>query len=489
MWFKNRARRRRAEKTRLRELEGLATAMDRSQAVAELRPNATMLRANAAFLGLTGYAPGEIIDAPYDVFLAQGQAETAEYREFWRALHRGETITRTQQLFGKGGGAVRVHAAYSPVIDLAGKVTRVAVFITDVSDLRIAVVHTADPPPQAEVPDRLNGVLTQRLEALTAGDLSTRLLAPLEARHQPVREAFNTAVARLDEVMGQIAATAGGLDDAADRAARLTSALTREAGRPPSERMEADAFLRKMTLAAARGVEGLKGLSEVAAVIRAEAGGARRAAREAVDAMDEIERSAAQTRQIVALVDEVAFQASLLSLIAGVEAARSGDVGRGFRVIAQKIEGLSERSAEAAREIKAVVATHGEHVARGVRRVKDAGGASGDIAARVARLDGLVSDLARTAQDQALGLQGLEAAIARADEAARRQAGRLGEAAAAVSEIRQGSQDLMRTVSPFRAPVAARPGSAGSEGFAPTPNAVASAHARIAAYASCGRAG
>lgn len=492
MWFREKALRRRAERKRLRELDGLAKAMDRSQAVLELQPNATVLRANTPFLGLTGYAPAEIIGCPHGMFLAPGEAEGPGYREFWRALHRGETVTKTTQLIGKDSSAVAVQAVYAPIIDMAGKVTRVALFVTDVSDLRIETPRPADAsdaaaPVSTDEQDKVIATLSARFRALAAGDLDTRITTTFGERYDPVRDEFNAAVDRLGQAMAQITAAASGLGESSDEAARVSQTLSRGAGRQAADLQGARAGLRKMTSAAGRGVEGLRRVTEVAAGMRIEASGSRRAVRDAVGALTEIEQSAVRISQAIALVDEVAQQANLLSLITEVEGARAGEAGGSFQVVVDKMRGLAERASGAAREIKGVAAANSAYVARGARLVDVAGVSFGGMASRIAQIDGLVSSLARTAQDQALGLQAVGDAVNRVGDIAQTHAGSVDEAAAVTGKLVEEAEALMRATSPFRANVTSRPASRpepAREGHhAPAANAVAHAHARIAAYA------
>lgn len=204
MWFKEIARRRRAETRRLKELESLAKAMERSQAVLELRPNATVVRANGAFQRLTGYASPEIVGCPHSLFLAEGETDSDEYREFWRALHRGEPITKTTQLFGKEGAIVRVRAAYSPVLDTAGKLKRVILFATDVSELKIEVVRPVIAPGRTDDQDQVITVLSEQFKALAAGDLTARVDVVFSERYGHVRDEFNAAMTKLGQVMDEI---------------------------------------------------------------------------------------------------------------------------------------------------------------------------------------------------------------------------------------------------------------------------------------------
>jgi methyl-accepting chemotaxis protein len=506
MWFKEKARRRRAETRRLRELDGLAKAMDRAQPVVEFRPNATIIRANTPFLGLTGYASSELVGGPHSLFLTEGEVDGAGYREFWKALRRGETITKLMQLVGKDGGAIRVQAAYSPVIDTAGKVSRIAMFVTDVSDLRIEVVRPAPAPARvqerapepvqeraqerADEQDQVIAVLSEQFKALAAGDLSTRVNAVFGERYGHVRDEFNIAIANLGQMMNAISVAAGGLGESSDAVARVSQTLSRDAGRQASDLQRARTALRKMTSTAGRGAESLRRVTEVAAGMRIDAGGSRRAVREAGVAMAEIEQSAVRINQAITLVDEVVAQANLLSLVAEVEVARTSDEGRSFQVVTQKMRGLAERAIDAAREIKGVAAANTAQVARGARLMDDARASCDGMTSRIAQIDGLVAGLAKTAQEQALDLQAIGDAVGRADDAAQTQAERVDEAAAVTGRLIGDAEGLMQAASPFRANVTSRPASrpepARAGRHAPAGNAVAHAHARIAAYASPG---
>ena len=95
--------------------------------------------------------------------------------------------------------------------------------------------------------------------------------------------------------------------------------------------------------------------------------------RETVDAMNAIVNSSQQIGQIIGVIDEIAFQTNLLALNAGVEAARAGDAGKGFAVVASEVRALAQRSAEAAKEIKALISSSTAQVDHGVKLVAETG--------------------------------------------------------------------------------------------------------------------
>jgi methyl-accepting chemotaxis protein len=126
---------------------------------------------------------------------------------------------------------------------------------------------------------------------------------------------------------------------------------------------------------------------------------------QAINAMADIEASAEQIGHIIGAIDEIAFQTNLLALNAGIEAARAGDSGRGFAVVAQEVRALAQRSAESAREIKALVATTKNQVDAGVQMVNKTQDAISNIVSQVVDINQAVASLADDTADQAQSLQ------------------------------------------------------------------------------------
>ena len=207
---------------------------------------------------------------------------------------------------------------------------------------------------------------------------------------------------------------------------------------------------------------------------------------DAVAAMGEIEQSSRQIAQIIGVIDEIAFQTNLLALNAGVEAARAGDAGRGFAVVAQEVRALAQRSAEAAREIKTLIASSTGQVERGVKLVGDTGHALTGIVARVTEIGGLIAEIALSSQEQATALAQVNTAVNQMDQVTQQNAAMVEQATAAAASLKSEAHELTRRIGRFQL------GSAGNVGTsrvrtsrpadrAVEPNTVHSARARIAA--------
>ncbi|HEY8608492.1 MAG TPA: methyl-accepting chemotaxis protein [Noviherbaspirillum sp.] len=169
-----------------------------------------------------------------------------------------------------------------------------------------------------------------------------------------------------------------------------------------------------------------------------------------VDTMDEINASSGKIAAIISVIDGIAFQTNILALNAAVEAARAGEQGRGFAVVATEVRSLAQRSASAAREIKALIGDSVEKVENGSRLVKDAGATMHDIVASVRRVTDIMAEIAAASQEQTAGIEQINRAVSAMDQATQQNASLVEEAAAASGAMQDQAANLARTVSVFR---------------------------------------
>ncbi|WP_076879701.1 methyl-accepting chemotaxis protein [Bordetella sp. H567] len=166
--------------------------------------------------------------------------------------------------------------------------------------------------------------------------------------------------------------------------------------------------------------------------------------------MRDIADSARHIGDIVGVVDGIAFQTNLLALNAAVEAARAGEAGRGFAVVAGEVRTLAQRSANAAREIKALIADSSTHVEAGVREVGSAGDTIGAMREAVARVTALVHEISHAAAEQAAGIGAMHEAMSGLDRNTQENAALAEETAAAVAALEGRAQRLSEAVAVFR---------------------------------------
>ncbi len=169
-----------------------------------------------------------------------------------------------------------------------------------------------------------------------------------------------------------------------------------------------------------------------------------------VSTMEEINVSARKIGDIIGVIDGIAFQTNILALNAAVEAARAGEQGRGFAVVASEVRSLAGRSAEAAREIKALVGVSVAKVDSGSRLVASAGETMQEIVASVQRVSDMIGEISNASNAQSEGIGQVNVAVTELDQMTQQNAALVEQSAAAAESLREQAQRLAQVVSAFR---------------------------------------
>jgi methyl-accepting chemotaxis protein len=169
-----------------------------------------------------------------------------------------------------------------------------------------------------------------------------------------------------------------------------------------------------------------------------------------VRTMSGISESSRKISEIIGVIDGIAFQTNILALNAAVEAARAGDQGRGFAVVAAEVRTLAQRSAAAAKEIKALISGSVEQVEAGSRLVEAAGQTMGDIVASVKKVSDLIGEIAIASQEQSSGIEQVNTAVTAMDQVVQQNASLVEEAAAATESMKAQAASLLQTIARFR---------------------------------------
>ena len=169
-----------------------------------------------------------------------------------------------------------------------------------------------------------------------------------------------------------------------------------------------------------------------------------------VHTMSEIADSSQQIAQITNVIDSIAFQTNILALNAAVEAARAGEQGRGFAVVAGEVRTLASRSAQAAKEIKALIDNSTHCVGMGSQQVSDAGKTMAEIVAAVTRVTDIMGEIASASEEQSRGIEQVSLAVSQMDSVTQQNAALVEESAAAAASLEQQAEQLRQAVAVFR---------------------------------------
>ena len=171
---------------------------------------------------------------------------------------------------------------------------------------------------------------------------------------------------------------------------------------------------------------------------------------EVVDTMGSINESAKKIVDIIGVIDGIAFQTNILALNAAVEAARAGEQGRGFAVVASEVRNLAQRSAQAAKEIKALIDTSVEKVDAGSKLVDQAGVTMQEVVESIKRVTDIMGEISAASAEQTSGIEQVQQAVAQIDETTQQNAALVEEAAAASESLREQAGKLTQVVSVFK---------------------------------------
>ncbi len=408
-------------------------AISRAQPVIEYSADGKILTANENFTKMFGYALEKIQGQQHRIFVDAAYAQSAEYQEFWRKLNRGECINEEYKRVGAGGKEIWIQASYNPIFDLDNRVVKVVNYMTDVTTRNTAVNQIAS-----------------GLSRLAEGDLEQRIEVEFIPSLDRLRVDFNASLETLERSMSAISANSQAIRTGTGEISTAADDLSRRTEQQASSLEETAAALEQITATVKKTAEGAKHARDVVSTAKVDADKSGEVVREAMAAMTGIDKSSKQISQIIGVIDEIAFQTNLLALNAGVEAARAGDAGRGFAVVASEVRALAQRSAEAAKEIKGLISTSTAQVDQGVLLVTQTGKALERIVAQVVEINGIITDIAASAQEQATGLQQVNTAVNEMDQVTQKNAAMVEETTAASHALSNETEELGRLVSRYR---------------------------------------
>ncbi|MGE5451054.1 MAG: methyl-accepting chemotaxis protein [Acidobacteriota bacterium] len=190
--------------------------------------------------------------------------------------------------------------------------------------------------------------------------------------------------------------------------------------------------------------------SELAAQTRQAASEGGEAVSQVMSTMDQITSSSHRIADITGVIDGIAFQTNILALNASVEAARAGEQGKGFAVVAGEVRLLAQRTAQAAREIKSLIAASVEKVNLGADKVHDAGSTIQAIVEQVQQVTQLIDEMNTATQQQGQGINQVNGAVLHMDQITQQNAALVEQTASASARLKQQAEQLVLALSAFQ---------------------------------------
>ena len=437
-----------AQKFQAADFAGQLAAINKSQAVIEFDLEGRILAANENFLAAMGYALEEVRGQHHSMFAEPEHRQSAEYQAFWAKLGRGEYDAGQYRRLGKGGREVWIQASYNPIYDMNGRPFKVVKYATDIT----AQVRDTLALQQAVAQTR------EVVAAAQAGDLTGHIAT--QDKTGPIAElceGINALVEAMAGIIAQIKLAADTIAVGASEIAEGNSDLSVRTEQQAASLEETAVSMKGLTATVRRTADNARQANQLAggAVEVAAQGG--QVVHDVVSTMSLINDSSRRIVDIIGVIDGIAFQTNILALNAAVEAARAGEHGRGFAVVASEIRSLSQRSAEAAKEIKQLIGDSVEKVGAGTRQVESAGRTMDEIVVSVKRVSDLMADISAAAQQQSEGIEQINQVVEHIDESTQQNAALVEEASAAARSMEEQSTQLLQTVAAFRVAGAGAP--------------------------------
>jgi methyl-accepting chemotaxis protein len=369
----------------------------------------------------TGLASMMSADEKYKVAVDAVQAVAKVVNERADAL-----LARTQRVAGVASLAMWITLAAAAAIALALSVV-----------LARRIVHSlAD--------------LSRSASGMAAGDLEVTFHARSADEVGDMARALEGMRSNFARMIVDIRGTSESIRTASGEVAQGNQDLSSRTEQQASSLQQTAASMEQMTGTVRHNADTASQASQLASAASEVAGRGGTVVAQVVSRMGEISASSRKIEEIITVIDGIAFQTNILALNAAVEAARAGEQGRGFAVVAGEVRNLAQRSAQAAREIKGLIADSVAKVESGGKLVDEAGQTMGEIVAQVKRVTDLIGEITSATLEQSSGIGQVNQAVTQLDQMTQQNAALVEQSAAAAQSLKDQADRLAQAVAMFK---------------------------------------
>jgi methyl-accepting chemotaxis protein len=356
--------------------------------------------------------------------------------------------------------------------DEIGEMARAVVVFRDAGLEKLRLEQEADDQRKAAEAERARNEAAQReaarqvaqvveglgqgLERLASGDLTYRVTDEWAAEYRKIQEDFNSAIGKLQDTIRNIAMSSLEVSNAAAEISTSTTDLSQRTEEQAASLEQTSASMEEIAATVKKNAENAQHANQLAQGTQDIAGRGGAVVAEAVNAMARIEESSRKISEIISVIDEIARQTNLLALNAAVEAARAGEAGRGFAVVASEVRSLAQRSSQAAKDIKDLIASSSGEVREGVELVNRAGQSLEEILRSIKDVADIVADIATASAEQATGIDQINRALTQMDEVTQQNSALVEENASTAKTLEDQQSAMAQRVGFFRYEAEAR---------------------------------
>ncbi len=421
------------------DYEGQIEAINKTMAVIQFDLNGHILTANENFLQTTGYNLNEIKGQHHNLFVTPEYKQAAEYQQFWSELGAGHSKVGTFHRVDKNGNDIWLEASYNPILNDEGKPFKVVKFAVDVSQnentkLLKEVINDAGKVFQGYA----NGDFTLRMKDHLADNQDSMFRDEVES----LTSGITDMISKLSRVISDALHSSESVNASAVEVKDGALSLSKRVQEQAAALEDTSATMDEMNASVQNNRESAGQAVSEAKKVQDQASEGEKIMLRTVDAIHAIEESSHQIKDIVSLIDSIAFQTNLLALNAAVEAARAGEHGRGFAVVAGEVRALAQKSADAAKDINALITKSAERVVQGVDLAKASGESLESINAAIKGIVDTIDHIATASEEQATGISQVHQSINRIDTATQQNAALVEETSASSEAMQDEAEKL-----------------------------------------------